>query len=83
MVLFIPPLQASFSFQGTCTSCSLSLEGGPYLGMAVSFPFNVQLKKLLRWNSRHGTVETNLTRNHEVVRSIPGLAQWLKDPVFP
>ena len=25
----------------------------------------------------------NLTRNHEVVASIPGLAQWVKDPVFP
>ena len=26
---------------------------------------------------------TNPTRNHEVVDLIPGLAQWIKDPVLP
>ena len=28
-----------------------------------------------------GTVETNPTRNHEVMGSIPGLTQWVKDLV--
>ena len=32
-------------------------------------------------SSHRGAVETNPTRNHEVVGSIPGLTQWVKDPI--
>ena len=33
-------------------------------------------------SSHRGTTEMNPTRNHDVVGSIPGLAQWVKDPVL-
>ena len=41
---------------------------------------------LKEWEERHshrGAVETNLTRNHEVAGSIPGLAPRVKDLALP
>ena len=40
-----------------------------------------ELDLQLRRSSHLGAVDTNPTRNHEVVGWIPGLAQWAKDPV--
>ena len=40
------------------------------------------LKNIHFWSSRRGSVETNLTSIPEDAGSIPGLAQWVKDPVF-
>ena len=40
-------------------------------------------KKATEFPSHRGTVETNPTRNWEVVGLIPVLAQWVKDPALP
>ena len=41
------------------------------------------LLKLIYGSFCHDTAETNPTTNHEVSSLIPGLIQWVKDPVLP
>ena len=43
--------------------------------------FQASKKKLQ--SSCRGSVEMNLTRNHEAVGSIPGLPQWIKALLLP
>ena len=40
------------------------------------------IKDLNVWSSCHGAGEMKPTRNHEVSGLIPGLTQWVKDPVL-
>ena len=48
------------------------------------FPSSILIfsPKLLFRSSHRGAAETNPTRNDEVAGSIPGLAQWVKDPAL-
>ena len=40
-------------------------------------------KKIKNRNSPCGAAGTDMTRNHKVVGSIPGLTQWVKDLELP
>ena len=68
-------IRAAFDNLNSATSSSLILT---FPGTTLQFSALFFLKHPNR-SSHRGTVETNLTRNHEVVGLIAGLAQWVKD----
>ena len=52
-------------------------------GPITSTEIETAIKKLPTGNASCGREETNLTTIHEDAGSIPGLAQWVKDPALP
>ena len=52
-------------------------------------PFNILglkihcIKNRVNRSSLCGSAETNLISVHEVASSLPGLSQWVKNPVLP
>ena len=56
--------------------------GTLYPGCTFESPVELILK-IPAWSSHYGSAETNLTSIHEDVGSIPGLTQWIKEPVLP
>ena len=69
-----------------CLCVSLNLNGSlvnnMWLELVFLNPFSHQ-NCYSFWSSHCGSAETNPTRIHEDVGSIPGLDQWIKDLALP
>ena len=65
--------------------CVRAGDGGSKRDLNPHLPHWEVIKYPKLKNQRKGVpvVATNPTRNHEVLGSIPGLTQWVKDLAFP
>ena len=57
----------------------LQQPGGSYIFLNSHFCFTQIIFTVKLGNSHCGAAEMNLTENHEVEGSIPGLTQWVKN----
>ena len=73
-------LQKSVSRVQGVQTCRVSGTGYPAL---LAGRVRSQEPKVFGGSSCCGIAETNLTSIHEDAGSIPGLAQWVKDPALP
>ena len=74
--------QCASTFQGFCLHpANVLLATVSYMTKSKSM-WERTTQEYECWSSRRGAAEMNPTRKHEVAGSIPGLAQWVKDPAL-